>query len=67
MIVPSLLVTFTDEFIMHLHKRRKEVLFEGGGGGKLIILFAREIFGPCPFIEVQRSLVALEGATAVWS
>ena len=49
------------------HRRRKEVLF---GGGK-VLLFARKarakFFGHAHLIEVQRALVALEGATAVWS
>ena len=51
------------------HRRRKEVLF-GGGGGK-VLLFACEAraknLGHAHLIEVQRALVALEGATAVWS
>ena len=50
-----------------IHRRRKEVLF---GGGKVLI-FARKarakILGHTHLFEVQRSLVALEGATAVWS
>ena len=41
-----------------------------GGGGK-VLLFAREarlkFLGHAHLIEVQRSLVALEGATAGWS
>ena len=55
---------------MHIrcHRRRKEVLF---GGGKVLLLFARKarakFFGHAHLIEVQRALVALEGATAVWS
>ena len=45
-----------------LHRRRKEVPFGGGGGQNIII-----IFGHAHLIEVQRSLVALEGVTAGWS
>ena len=54
--------------LIHPHRRRKEVPF--GGGGK-ILLFVRKahvkFFGHAHLIEVQRSLVALEGAIAGWS
>ena len=49
------------------HRRRKEVPF---GGGK-VLLFAREacanFYDHAHFFEVQRSLVAIEGSTAVSS
>ena len=49
---------------LHVHRRRKFCL--GGGGAKYYHLCAKNL-GHAHLIEVQRALMALEGATAVWS
>ena len=47
-----------------IQRRQKEVLL---GGGKVVI-FTCKILGLCPdLIEVNKSLVPFEGATAIWS
>ena len=51
------------------HRWRKEVLF-WGGGGQILLLVSKartKYLGPCPLSEVQRSLVAIKGSTAVLS
>ena len=48
----------------NIQRRQKEVLL----GGSKVVIFACEMLGLCPhLIEVNKSLVPFEGATAVWS